>query len=53
MLFAKALVVGASFVVAALAQSKIQFTSQPSNVKVGVPVEVTWINGDNTVSSSL
>ncbi|MCJ1271691.1 hypothetical protein MMC22_011596 [Lobaria immixta] len=48
MLFAKALVVGASFVVAALAQSKIQFTSQPSNVKVGVPVEVTWINGDNT-----
>ena len=49
MLFAKALAVGASFVVAALAQSKIQFTTFPTAVKAGVPIDLKWINGNDSV----
>ncbi|MCJ1463922.1 hypothetical protein MMC07_002531 [Pseudocyphellaria aurata] len=49
MLFAKTLAVGASFVVAALAQAKIiSFTTLPTSVKAGVPTELKWIGGDNS-----
>ncbi|MCJ1482862.1 hypothetical protein MMC06_003028, partial [Schaereria dolodes] len=46
--FTKALFVGASFVVAALAQQKIQFTNTPTSVTAGVPIPITWTGGDGT-----
>lgn len=53
MLFAKALAIGASFVAAALAQSKISFTTLPTAVEAGVPTTLKWIGGTNAVSRSM
>ena len=44
--FSKALLVGASFVVAALAQSKIAFTQVPAAVTAGTATTLRWSGGD-------
>ncbi|MCJ1256482.1 hypothetical protein MMC24_004303 [Lignoscripta atroalba] len=46
--FTKALFVSASFVVAALAQTRIQFTTLPSAVTAGVPTLLEWTGGDGS-----
>ena len=51
--FSKALLVGASFVVAAVAQSRIAFTETPSAVTAGTATTLRWAGGDpSSVSNS-
>ena len=53
MFFAKALLIGASLAVAAVAQTtKLAFTTLPTSVTAGSPTELTWAGGDGTVSTS-
>ncbi|KAL8823227.1 MAG: hypothetical protein Q9191_006051 [Dirinaria sp. TL-2023a] len=55
MQFANILLVGASFLGAALAQSTIAFTTLPSAVQAGVPFTLKWAGGqdDNGPSTNL
>ncbi|MCJ1254450.1 hypothetical protein MMC24_002265 [Lignoscripta atroalba] len=46
MYFSRALFLGASFAVAALAQSNIAFTQVPAEVTAGEPTELMWGGGD-------
>lgn len=41
----------ATFVVAAVAQSRIAFTVLPSNIVAGQPLTIHWGGGDNSVSN--
>ncbi len=53
MYFAKALLVGASFAVAAVAQTtKLAFTTLPTSVTAGSSTELKWTGGDGTVRLS-
>jgi len=47
MLFTR-LFAAAAFVACAVAQSKLQFTTLPSNVEVGKPVPIKWTGGDGS-----
>jgi hypothetical protein len=52
MYFAKALLVGASLAVAAVAQTtKLAFTTLPTSVTAGSSTELKWAGGDGTVST--
>lgn len=46
----RSFLVGASLVVAALAQSKIGFTQVPTSVTAGVDTTLRWSGGDGSVS---